>query len=130
LTSSAPPTRRCRAETASGGVASIGSLTGLTRRLPDEIAGPVGDRQRRAGDEVGRRGLGAGMGPGGGGGLRGPHDGGKGAQPLRRHLGDTDSDELADATRAELYEKAKRADIPGRSSMTKDDLAEALRAQD
>jgi hemerythrin superfamily protein len=32
----------------------------------------------------------------------------------------------ADATRDELYELAKRADIPGRSSMTKEQLAEAL----
>lgn len=38
-------------------------------------------------------------------------------------------DELADATRAELYEKAKEADIPGRSSMNKDDLIEALHDQ-
>ena len=33
----------------------------------------------------------------------------------------------ADATRDELYEKAKRADIHGRSTMTKQELAEALR---
>jgi hemerythrin superfamily protein len=31
-----------------------------------------------------------------------------------------------DATKAELYEKAKKADIPGRSSMTKDELAKAI----
>src|SRR5699024_11105222 len=30
------------------------------------------------------------------------------------------------ATRDELYEQAKEADVPGRSTMTKDDLAEAL----
>jgi hemerythrin superfamily protein len=35
----------------------------------------------------------------------------------------------ADATRDELYELARRADIPGRSSMTKDQLAEALRGR-
>jgi hypothetical protein len=29
-------------------------------------------------------------------------------------------------TKAELYERAKRADIPGRSSMTKDELAKAI----
>jgi hemerythrin superfamily protein len=38
--------------------------------------------------------------------------------------------DLADATRDELYEKAKEADIPGRSGMKKDELAEALREQD
>lgn len=31
-----------------------------------------------------------------------------------------------DATKAELYEQAKDADIPGRSSMTKEELAQAL----
>jgi hemerythrin superfamily protein len=36
-------------------------------------------------------------------------------------------DNLGDATREELYEKAKKADIPGRSHMNKDDLIEALR---
>ena len=35
----------------------------------------------------------------------------------------------ADATKAELYEKAKKADIPGRSSMTKDELAKAISDQ-
>ena len=34
-----------------------------------------------------------------------------------------------DASKAELYEQAKRADIPGRSSMTKDELAKAIREQ-
>ena len=34
-----------------------------------------------------------------------------------------------DATKAELYEKAKKADIPGRSSMTKDELAKAINKQ-
>ena len=34
-----------------------------------------------------------------------------------------------DASKAELYEQAKQADIPGRSSMTKDELAEAIREQ-
>jgi DNA end-binding protein Ku len=33
---------------------------------------------------------------------------------------------LAALTKAELYERAKEADLPGRSSMTKDELAEAL----
>lgn len=35
--------------------------------------------------------------------------------------------DLADATRDELYERAKAAEIPGRSGMTKQELAEALR---
>jgi hypothetical protein len=35
--------------------------------------------------------------------------------------------DLADATREELYERAKEADIPGRSAMTKRELADALR---
>jgi hypothetical protein len=30
-------------------------------------------------------------------------------------------------TKAELYERARDADVPGRSTMTKDELAEALR---
>jgi hemerythrin superfamily protein len=37
--------------------------------------------------------------------------------------------DLADATRDELYERAKEADIPGRSAMTKEELADALREQ-
>jgi hypothetical protein len=36
---------------------------------------------------------------------------------------DTNTDDM---TKAELMEKAKEADISGRSSMTKDELAEAL----
>jgi hypothetical protein len=39
------------------------------------------------------------------------------------------ADDLEDATRADLYEMAKEADIPGRSSMKKEELAEALRDQ-
>jgi Rho termination factor, N-terminal domain len=31
-----------------------------------------------------------------------------------------------DASKSELYEQAKDADIPGRSSMTKDELAQAI----
>ena len=31
-----------------------------------------------------------------------------------------------DATKGELYERAKQADIPGRSTMTKDELAQAI----
>lgn len=37
------------------------------------------------------------------------------------------SDDSADATRDELYEQAKQADIAGRSQMNKDELADALR---
>jgi len=39
------------------------------------------------------------------------------------------ADDLAEATRDELYEKAQKADIPGRSHMKKEDLIEALRDQ-
>ncbi|HYP22716.1 MAG TPA: Rho termination factor N-terminal domain-containing protein [Actinomycetota bacterium] len=37
------------------------------------------------------------------------------------------SKDLTAKTRAELYELAKKADLPGRSSMSKDDLAKALK---
>jgi iron-sulfur cluster repair protein YtfE (RIC family) len=37
--------------------------------------------------------------------------------------------DLLDLTKEELYEKARKADIPGRSSMTKEELAEALSSQ-
>ena len=40
-----------------------------------------------------------------------------------------EDDQFADVTRDELYEMAKKADVPGRSSMTKDELADALRKQ-
>lgn len=36
------------------------------------------------------------------------------------------SDEVIDLSREELYRRAQEADIPGRSSMTKEELAEAL----
>lgn len=36
-------------------------------------------------------------------------------------------EDLAEATKTELYELAKDAEIPGRSTMTKEELAEALR---
>jgi hemerythrin superfamily protein len=39
------------------------------------------------------------------------------------------TEDLAEATRDELYEKAQKASIPGRSHMTKEDLIEALREQ-
>jgi hypothetical protein len=34
---------------------------------------------------------------------------------------------LSRLTKAELYERAKEADLPGRSTMTKDELADHLR---
>ena len=40
-----------------------------------------------------------------------------------------DGNDLTEATRDELYEMAKKADVAGRSSMTKEELAEALRHQ-
>jgi hemerythrin superfamily protein len=42
---------------------------------------------------------------------------------------DDSADEWDNATRDELYEMAKKADIAGRSSMNKEELAEALRNQ-
>lgn len=40
--------------------------------------------------------------------------------------GQASTSNLVDLTKEELYEKAQVADIPGRSKMTKDELAEAL----
>jgi hemerythrin superfamily protein len=37
------------------------------------------------------------------------------------------AEDLEQATKTELYEMAKEADVPGRSTMTKEELAEALR---
>jgi hemerythrin superfamily protein len=42
---------------------------------------------------------------------------------------ESDADGVEEATRDELYEKAKKAGIPGRSQMNKDDLIQALRDQ-
>ena len=41
-------------------------------------------------------------------------------------LGDDSAPDRAEKTRDELYELARKAGIPGRSSMTKDELAKAL----
>jgi DNA end-binding protein Ku len=41
----------------------------------------------------------------------------------RREAGD---DELADLSREELYERAQKEDVPGRSSMSKRELIDAL----
>jgi hypothetical protein len=43
--------------------------------------------------------------------------------------GSTATDDLGDATRDDLYEMAKEADVPGRSNMNKEELTEALREQ-
>jgi hemerythrin superfamily protein len=40
--------------------------------------------------------------------------------------GATDSFDPSEATRSELYEKAKEQDVPGRSKMSKDELARAV----
>lgn len=40
----------------------------------------------------------------------------------------TDSTDLTDLTRDELYEKAKQQEVPGRSTMTKDELTDAVDA--
>jgi hemerythrin superfamily protein len=45
---------------------------------------------------------------------------------LRDHGIGAESADVAELSRDELYEKAKEADVPGRSSMTKDELAEAV----
>ena len=47
------------------------------------------------------------------------------AQKGRRAGG---GDRLADLSKDELYERAKKADIPGRAKMSKDELVDALRA--
>jgi hemerythrin superfamily protein len=41
--------------------------------------------------------------------------------------GGADQEDLNEATKTELYEMAKEAEIPGRSTMTKEELSEALR---
>jgi DNA end-binding protein Ku len=48
----------------------------------------------------------------------------KGEKPPARDDGDASG--LEDLSREELYEKAQEADVPGRSSMTKDELVETL----
>jgi DNA end-binding protein Ku len=46
----------------------------------------------------------------------------------RRPAGSGPDGELDDLTKEELYERAKRADVPGRSQMSRDELIDALRA--
>jgi hypothetical protein len=45
-------------------------------------------------------------------------------QPARRAVG---HDAFADMSRKELYEQAKKLDLPGRSSMSREQLIAALR---
>jgi hemerythrin superfamily protein len=45
-------------------------------------------------------------------------------------IAESGADDLAEATRDELYERAKKADIPGRSQMNKEQLMEALHTRD
>jgi DNA end-binding protein Ku len=44
----------------------------------------------------------------------------------RTRTSSPDGDDLADLSREELYERAQEQDVPGRSSMSKDELAKAL----
>lgn len=61
---------------------------------------------------------------GGGGAAAGA--GGRDQSSMERGATAGSKDELLDLTKDELYEKAKDAEIPGRSNMTKDELAEEL----
>jgi DNA end-binding protein Ku len=53
-------------------------------------------------------------------------DDGDGAPDAPERAGRFDREDLEDLSRGELYERAKDADVSGRSSMTKDELVEAL----
>jgi hemerythrin superfamily protein len=53
-----------------------------------------------------------------------------GAEPVTAAGGDDNAEDLEQATKTELYQMAKDAEIPGRSTMTKDELAQALREND
>jgi DNA end-binding protein Ku len=46
----------------------------------------------------------------------------------RYSKGEKPADSLDELTKAELYERARAAGIPGRSEMTKDELIRALRS--
>lgn len=90
--------------------------------VPEEARGEEGGDGRVVDLlEVLRRSLGEGE---EGGGRRGPERAGpKGrGDGAARGAGD-----LSQRTKAELYERAKELDIPGRSSMTKEELARAIR---
>lgn len=58
--------------------------------------------------------------------VRGGHDGGAGDGNGNGGSGRFDRGELSDLSKDELYERAQDADVPGRSSMTKDELVDAL----
>jgi DNA end-binding protein Ku len=53
----------------------------------------------------------------------------RGEKPGRRPRspGNAEGEDLSRASKAQLYERAKELDIPGRSGMNRDDLAEAIR---
>lgn len=57
--------------------------------------------------------------------LRASIDAAKGRRPAKRR---SDGDRLEGLSKEELYELAKKADLPGRSDMSKDELVEALKA--
>ncbi len=57
--------------------------------------------------------------------LRASIDAAKGGRPAKRRSG---GDQLEGLSKEELYELAKKADLPGRSDMSKDELVDALKA--
>jgi DNA end-binding protein Ku len=57
--------------------------------------------------------------------LRASIDAAKGGRPAKRR---SDGDRLESLSKEELYELAKKADLPGRSDMSKDELVDALKA--
>jgi DNA end-binding protein Ku len=57
--------------------------------------------------------------------LRASIDAAKGGRPARRR---SDGGRLEGLSKEELYELAKKADLPGRSDMSKEELVEALKA--
>ncbi|HET7273600.1 MAG TPA: Ku protein [Longimicrobiaceae bacterium] len=52
----------------------------------------------------------------------------KAGPPAKQKTSKGSGDDLAASSKAELYEKAKKLDIPGRSEMSKDELVTAIRA--
>jgi DNA end-binding protein Ku len=57
--------------------------------------------------------------------LRASIDAAKGGRPAKRR---SDGERLERLSKDELYELAKKADLPGRSDMSKDELVDALKA--
>lgn len=89
--------------------------------MPEEAREEEGDGRVVDLLEVLRRSLGEGQEDGG---RRGPQRAG------RKGGGDGatgDAGDLSERTKAELYERAKELDIPGRSTMTKEELVRAIR---